>query len=67
MVTSQIEAFPADSAWPTCSSSACRCLPLALSLDRVANGATRQFFGWVSDKVGREKTMFIAFRSRRWQ
>jgi len=25
------------------------------------NGATRPFFGWVSDNIGRENTMFIAF------
>jgi OFA family oxalate/formate antiporter-like MFS transporter len=36
-------------------------LPLALALDRVLNGLTRPFFGWVSDRVGRENTMFIAF------
>lgn len=36
-------------------------LTFALSLDRVLNGVTRPFFGWVSDKLGRENTMFIAF------
>jgi OFA family oxalate/formate antiporter-like MFS transporter len=36
-------------------------LPFALSLDRVLNGLTRPFFGWVSDHIGRERTMFIAF------
>lgn len=36
-------------------------LPLALSLDRVLNGLTRPFFGWVSDHLGRENTMFVAF------
>jgi oxalate/formate antiporter len=36
-------------------------LPFALSLQRVANGVTRPFFGWVSDQVGRENTMCIAF------
>jgi OFA family oxalate/formate antiporter-like MFS transporter len=36
-------------------------LPFALSLDRVLNGLTRPFFGWVSDHIGRENTMFIAF------
>jgi OFA family oxalate/formate antiporter-like MFS transporter len=36
-------------------------LPLALSLDRVLNGLTRPFFGWVSDHIGRERTMFVAF------
>jgi OFA family oxalate/formate antiporter-like MFS transporter len=36
-------------------------LQWALSLDRVMNGITRPFFGWVSDHIGRENTMFIAF------
>src|SRR5205814_5030991 len=27
----------------------------------VLNGVTRPFFGWVSDQIGRENTMFIAF------
>ncbi len=36
-------------------------LTFALSLDRVLNGVTRPFFGWVSDWLGRENTMFIAF------
>jgi MFS family permease len=36
-------------------------LTFALSIDRVVNGLTRPFFGWVSDHIGRENTMFIAF------
>ncbi len=36
-------------------------LTFALSLDRVLNGICRPFFGWVSDHIGRENTMFIAF------
>ena len=36
-------------------------LQFALSIDRVLNGVTRPFFGWVSDHIGRENTMFIAF------
>src|SRR6516165_7754458 len=36
-------------------------LTFALSLDRVLNGLTRPFFGWISDHIGRENTMFIAF------
>jgi oxalate/formate antiporter len=36
-------------------------LPLALSLDRITNGVTRPFFGWMSDKIGREDTMAVAF------
>jgi OFA family oxalate/formate antiporter-like MFS transporter len=36
-------------------------LQFALSIDRILNGITRPFFGWVSDQIGREQTMFIAF------
>ena len=36
-------------------------LPLALTVDRITNGLTRPFFGWVSDRIGRENTMAIAF------
>ena len=36
-------------------------LTFALSLDRILNGVSRPFFGWVSDRLGRENTMFMAF------
>ena len=36
-------------------------LTFAMSIDRVLNGVTRPFFGWVSDRLGRENTMFLAF------
>ena len=36
-------------------------LVLAIQLGRITNGLTRPFFGWVSDHIGRENTMFIAF------
>jgi OFA family oxalate/formate antiporter-like MFS transporter len=36
-------------------------LSFALAIDRVLNGLTRPFFGWVSDRIGRELTMLIAF------
>jgi len=36
-------------------------LTFALTIDRVLNGLTRPFFGWISDRIGRENTMFIAF------
>ena len=36
-------------------------LTFALSLDRILNGLCRPFFGWVSDQIGREQTMLIAF------
>ena len=36
-------------------------IPAALTFDRITNGLTRPFFGWVSDHIGRENTMAIAF------
>lgn len=36
-------------------------IPAALTFDRITNGLTRPFFGWVSDRIGRENTMAIAF------
>jgi OFA family oxalate/formate antiporter-like MFS transporter len=36
-------------------------LTFALTIDRVLNGVCRPFFGWVSDHIGRENTMFVAF------
>src|SRR5262249_30774034 len=36
-------------------------VPFTLSLSRVLNGVSRPFFGWVSDHIGRETTMLIAF------
>jgi OFA family oxalate/formate antiporter-like MFS transporter len=36
-------------------------LTFALTIDRVLNGICRPFFGWVSDHIGRENTIFGAF------
>ena len=36
-------------------------LTFTLTLDRVLNGVSRPLFGWVSDQIGRENTMFLAF------
>src|SRR5437588_9151648 len=36
-------------------------LTFALTIDRVLNGLCRPLFGWVSDNIGRENTMCIAF------
>ncbi len=36
-------------------------LSAALVIDNICNGAARPLFGWVSDHVGREYTMAIAF------
>jgi OFA family oxalate/formate antiporter-like MFS transporter len=34
---------------------------LALTINPIANGSGRIFWGWVSDHLGRERTMIIAF------
>lgn len=36
-------------------------LTFAISLDRIFDGFGRPIFGWISDTIGRENTMFIAF------
>ena len=36
-------------------------LTAALIIDNLANGAARPLFGWISDHIGRENTMAIAF------
>jgi OFA family oxalate/formate antiporter-like MFS transporter len=36
-------------------------LTVAVSLGLVANAGSRPFWGWVSDKLGRENTMIVAF------
>jgi OFA family oxalate/formate antiporter-like MFS transporter len=36
-------------------------LTWALSLSRLANGAGRIFWGWLSDRIGREMAMFIPY------
>jgi OFA family oxalate/formate antiporter-like MFS transporter len=36
-------------------------LVLAIQLDRILNGLTRPFWGWVSDRIGRYNAMAIAF------
>jgi OFA family oxalate/formate antiporter-like MFS transporter len=36
-------------------------LPLAMELDRVLGGFTRPVFGWISDHIGREPAIFLAF------
>ncbi|MGE0445440.1 MAG: oxalate/formate MFS antiporter [Vicinamibacterales bacterium] len=61
MVISQMGAFTRDFGMADVLVLGLPVLPLALSLDRVTNGLTRPFFGWISDRVGREQTMLIAF------
>jgi MFS transporter, OFA family, oxalate/formate antiporter len=36
-------------------------LTLAIEIDRVLNGLTRPFWGWVSDHIGRENAIFASF------
>jgi OFA family oxalate/formate antiporter-like MFS transporter len=36
-------------------------LPLAMELDRAMGGLTRPVFGWISDHIGRETAIFLAF------
>jgi OFA family oxalate/formate antiporter-like MFS transporter len=36
-------------------------LPLTLLVDNISNGGSRILFGWLSDNLGREVTMAIAF------
>lgn len=61
MVTSQMGAFTRDFGMADVMLFGLPLLPLALTLDRITNGTTRPFFGWVSDRFGRENTMLIAF------
>jgi MFS transporter, OFA family, oxalate/formate antiporter len=61
MVTSQMAAFTRDFGMANAVVFGLPLLPLALSVDRVMNGVTRPFFGWLSDRIGRENTMVIAF------
>jgi MFS transporter, OFA family, oxalate/formate antiporter len=61
MVISQMAAFARDFGITQTTVLGFAALPLALTLDRLTNGLTRPFFGWLSDRIGREHTMFIAF------
>ncbi len=61
MVISEMGAFAKDLGVADVLVFGMGALPLALTIDRFANGLTRPFFGWVSDRIGRENTMFIAF------
>jgi oxalate/formate antiporter len=61
MVISQFAAFSRDFGTASITVFGLAALPLALTVDRFTNGLTRPFFGWVSDRIGRENTMAIAF------
>ncbi|WP_421412865.1 oxalate/formate MFS antiporter [Serratia plymuthica] len=61
MVTSQMAIFAEDFGISQAVVFGLAALPLALTLDRFTNGLTRPLFGFISDRYGWEKTMFIAF------
>ena len=61
MIISQFGAFSRDFGVAGVTVLGMAALPLALNIDRITNGLTRPFFGWVSDRIGRENTMAIAF------
>jgi MFS transporter, OFA family, oxalate/formate antiporter len=61
MVTSQLAAFAKDAGIGSLMLWGMAAVPLALTIDRICNGLTRPFFGFVSDRIGRENTMFVAF------
>jgi OFA family oxalate/formate antiporter-like MFS transporter len=51
-----LNAGPIAGAWGLAAA-----LAVAQSLNAVANGASRVFWGWVSDRTGRELAMIVAF------
>jgi oxalate/formate antiporter len=61
MVVSQMGAFARDFGVAEATVFGMAALPLALTIDRITNGLTRPFFGHISDRIGRENTMLIAF------
>lgn len=61
MVVSNFKSFAVDFGHSKALVFGTTAVPLALSIDRICNGLTRPFFGWVSDRIGREETMALAF------
>jgi oxalate/formate antiporter len=61
MVISQMGTFTKDFGLANVMVWGLAALPLALTIDRFTNGLTRPFFGWLSDRWGRELTMTLAF------
>lgn len=61
MIITQFASFSRDFGVANIMVFGLAALPLALTVDRITNGLTRPFFGWVSDHIGRENTMAIAF------
>lgn len=61
MVTSQMAVFAHDFGITSVTVWGMAALPLALTIDRFTNGLTRPVCGFISDRIGRENTMFIVF------
>jgi len=61
MIISQFASFSRDFGVTKVAVFGLAALPLALTIDRITNGLTRPFFGWISDRIGRENTMALAF------
>jgi MFS transporter, OFA family, oxalate/formate antiporter len=61
MVTSNFANFARDFGVADILVLGLAALPFALTVDRLLNGFTRPFFGWVSDRIGRENTMGLVF------
>lgn len=61
MVVSQVGPFAQDFRVANALVLGLAALPFSLTISRFTNGVTRPFFGWVSDHIGRENTMGIAF------
>jgi MFS transporter, OFA family, oxalate/formate antiporter len=61
MVTAQFSAFAREFGVANAVVFGFALVPFALTFDRVTNGLTRPFFGFVSDRIGRENCMALAF------
>lgn len=61
MVTSQMAIFAQDFGITAVTIMGLAALPLAMTIDRFMNGLTRPICGYISDRIGRENMMFIAF------
>jgi oxalate/formate antiporter len=61
MITANVGPFAKEYGVATALVFGVAALPLSLTISRFTNGLTRPFFGWISDRIGREYTMCIAF------
>lgn len=61
MVTAQVGEFAKDFGVAETVVLGMAALTLSLTLSRFTNGLSRPLFGWISDHIGREPTMLLAF------